>query len=171
MQNLYNLEESKELNDIKKRLLNRRKNNLNLKKWLKTYEVAEKYYAEHGNLIIYKNDNIDKETLSLEAWLSGQRTLYKEGKLEEEKIYLLNKLDMVWDKIYFKKLNNALNHIYNLYQQNMLKEEDVDLLIKEDFLTFSDDAQIKRGSALKINKSSKRKLFYEEKGHIIIKQI
>ncbi len=113
----------------------------NYKKWDKNYSLAKKYYDENNNLLIPHNykvlDDNNKE-ISLGSWINAQRMKYKDGKLTEEKIFLLDNIKMIWSlrydnwDIYYKKLkeykemygdlfipNNYIfkeeNNFYNLY--------------------------------------------------------
>lgn len=64
--------------------------------WAKMYNLAEHYYRDNGELLIpyiYKT----KDNVSLGAWIGLQRKKYRDKKLSEEKIDLLNKIGMVWD--------------------------------------------------------------------------
>lgn len=64
--------------------------------WIEMFKIAEKYYLEHNNTLNvpydYKVDGI-----SLGTWLGCQRLKYKNGKLDQEKIDLLNSIGMSWD--------------------------------------------------------------------------
>lgn len=64
--------------------------------WAKMYNLAEHYYRDNGELLIpyiYKT----KDNVSLGAWIGLQRKKYRDKKLSNEKIDLLNKIGMVWD--------------------------------------------------------------------------
>ena len=64
--------------------------------WLDTYEIAKKYYLEHGNLNIpRKNEKIGG--VNLGSWITNQRSYAKYNKLSIERIELLNQIGMVWD--------------------------------------------------------------------------
>ena len=65
--------------------------------WMNFYGIAEKYYKTHGDL----NVNASYETESGEAlgtWVSTQRNNYSKGKLDKEKIELLEKIGMSWNR-------------------------------------------------------------------------
>ena len=85
-------------------------------KWLKMYEYAKNYYKEYGHLNVpthfNTNDgiNYDKDgIIRLGSWISAQRYLYNAGKLSQERIELLNKIDMCFDK---KKKRIGWNKMY-----------------------------------------------------------
>ena len=71
--------------------------------WVKKYNLAKAYYEYYGNLDIpvkFKTANgyeYDKNGVALGNWISFQRKNF--GNLTEEKINLLNKIGMRWDKI------------------------------------------------------------------------
>ena len=64
--------------------------------WERVYELAKNYYNENGNLLI-PNNYVTDENFKLGRWISAQRYNYKERKLSEEKILLLEKIGMVWN--------------------------------------------------------------------------
>jgi len=86
--------------------------------WLISYEYAQMYYLEHGNLSI-NNQYVTDDGFKLGAWISNQKTKYKNGKLSTEKIAMLEKIAICWNfnfekwmygftqaKEYFKKYGN-----------------------------------------------------------------
>ena len=71
--------------------------NPNEVRWYEAYSLAQDYYSEHGSLDMpnqYKAPN----GYGLGAWLNQQKKKYREGKLDEPYISLLNELDINWDK-------------------------------------------------------------------------
>ena len=76
--------------------------------WDKNYELAKKYYLEHGNLSISCNCVSENEE-KLYIWISNQRQMYKKGKLSQDKINLLNSIGMKWDV-----LDSQWNKMYEL---------------------------------------------------------
>ena len=68
--------------------------------WEKNYSAAEKYYAEHGNLLVNVNDN-GHGGVKLGRWIAQLRNCRKSGinssYLTTERIEKLNKIGMVWD--------------------------------------------------------------------------
>lgn len=64
-------------------------------RWKAFYDLAAKYSKEHGNLQVgqkYKT----VEGYGLGGWVSSQRKLYAEGKLDIDKIQKLNAIGMDW---------------------------------------------------------------------------
>ena len=62
--------------------------------WYNYYELATKYYETNGNLLVPGKCVFCEENLG--QWIERQRCLYKEQKLSDKKIGLLEKIDMVW---------------------------------------------------------------------------
>lgn len=58
------------------------------KAWKKNFNKAKKHYQEYGNL--------DIEDKNIQIWLKKQRFLYKNGKLDFNKVVLLSSLDIDW---------------------------------------------------------------------------
>ncbi len=71
--------------------------------WCEKYELAKAYYEHHKNLNIrrdFKTKNgyeYHKDGFNLGAWINTQRCKYKSNKLTKVRIYLLNKIGMIWD--------------------------------------------------------------------------
>lgn len=66
--------------------------------WETMYGAAERYYREHGDLLVPKR-HITKEGYSLGAWIATQRRVYAgkaDGVLTEEQIERLFKIGMRW---------------------------------------------------------------------------
>lgn len=66
--------------------------------WNKKYEDAKRYYETYGNLKIpasYKTP----EGAALGQWAVQQRSKRRAGKLSQDKIALLDQIEMVWDPI------------------------------------------------------------------------
>ncbi len=68
--------------------------------WHKFYAAAEKYYAEHGNLLVPATDK-KLYGVKLGRWIANLRT-YKKSKIKtnyltDERIKLLDNIGMVWD--------------------------------------------------------------------------
>lgn len=59
------------------------------------YELAKKYYEEHGDLLLPDKYEIDGKKVS--SWISDKRKAYKKGTLTEEQIEQLEAIGMVWD--------------------------------------------------------------------------
>lgn len=75
------------------------------KLWYKNYIKAKQYKLEYGNI----NYTFDRED-TLSIWLYKQRFLYRNNKLSEDKIILLDELNIEWDSLY----STALKYIEEL---------------------------------------------------------
>ena len=80
----------------------------NNNKWLKKFEYAKKYYEEHGDLLMPRSFILitDHERVNLGTWIQAQRDSYRNQKLSQERIELLESIGMVW------KVKNGLNKKY-----------------------------------------------------------
>ena len=63
-------------------------------RWERKYQLAKKYYEENGNLQVPSDYTIDD--VNLGSWIVSQRRYYKNGKLSEEKVEMLNDIGMIW---------------------------------------------------------------------------
>ena len=104
-------------------------------RWNKNYELAKKYYLEHGNLDI--KNRYEVNGINLGNWIYNQRRIYNgtlHGNLSKEHIDLLNKIGMIWsiddDYIstsWMEKYNlakNYFNHYNNLEVPIRFKTKD-----------------------------------------------
>lgn len=66
-------------------------------KWLANYQEAKNYYNEHKHLDMPATYRNSKGT-QLGAWVVRQREAYKNSRLDQGKIALLNEIEMVWEK-------------------------------------------------------------------------
>lgn len=64
--------------------------------WNMYYQDLCRYWEENGNCDLSKRYKTE-EGLLLGRWVLRQKTLYREGKLTEDKIAALEKLDISWD--------------------------------------------------------------------------
>ena len=62
--------------------------------WEELYEVAKDYYEKNGNLVL-PNSYVTEDGYGLGAWLSNQRHLINVGKINEDKLILLEKIGMI----------------------------------------------------------------------------
>lgn len=62
--------------------------------WMINYKIAKKYHEENGNLLI--PSQYTTENIKIGLWISIQRKKYKEKKLSQKQINMLEKIDMVW---------------------------------------------------------------------------
>ena len=71
--------------------------------WMDKYELARSYYEHHGNLEIpYRFKTLngyerDENGTSLGKWITYQRQAYKNGRLTEERLELLQEIGMRFD--------------------------------------------------------------------------
>ncbi len=65
--------------------------------WDEIYLFAQQFYMEHGHLVVPTDYRIDGVYLS--RWISSQRTLYKKGRLSEDKIIKLENIGMFWGSL------------------------------------------------------------------------
>ena len=69
--------------------------NVKEKEFSDMYELAQKYYEEHGNLLLHHKYMINEKNLS--SWIKEKRRLYKKGTLSVEQIEQLEAIGMIWD--------------------------------------------------------------------------
>lgn len=86
--------------------------------WSHMYNIAVQYFHKYGNLHIAQSVRYEEENLG--NWVHAQTQKYKKGKLSEDKIKLLNLLNIRWsprDDRWEENFQCALlyyNHIGNL---------------------------------------------------------
>ena len=117
---------------------------LNDKNWNFNYNLAKLYFEKYGNLRIPYNfktkDGIsyDEDGAPLGQWITTQRRCYREKKLSQEKIDLLNKIGMVWEIDKEKKVDDMSKRIWNnnfeLVKKYYYKYEEE---VPKDFNTFN----------------------------------
>ena len=132
------------------------KNDENIdKSWRRKYEYAKKYYEEHGDLLIqskYKIKEKDGKEISLGKWIEYNRKLYKEEKLDEAQIDMLNNIGMVWSIGKGKNQKNNYKPISEEWYRNYelakaYYEEYGDLLIPRSYtVTYKDGNKIHLGN-------------------------
>ncbi len=79
--------------------------------WNNMYKLAQEYYEENNNLKVPFN-YVTKIGENLGKWIITQRIVYKEGKLEPDKIVKLEAIGMVWDVF-----RDQWNNMYKLAQE------------------------------------------------------
>ncbi|MDT0307285.1 Helicase associated domain protein [Streptomyces sp. DSM 44917] len=70
-------------------------------RWERNFQAAREFYATHGHLRIPDHHAIqaeDGETVRLGAWIHTQRTAFRKGKLDLEKINKLTGIGMRWQR-------------------------------------------------------------------------
>ena len=112
---LDSLKYSKNISKYKEKLLKKIKYNfekINDRNWNQFYKLAKLYYETHKNLRIpysYKTE----DNISLGEWITTQRRYYREKRLSQEKIDLLNKIGMVWEIDKEVKIDDMSKRIWN----------------------------------------------------------
>ena len=66
--------------------------------WYQNYERVKKYIAEHGDFPQLPIKDNSEETKQLYQWLRTQRYAYNKGVLSENRIQLLEEINIVWDR-------------------------------------------------------------------------
>ena len=123
-------------------------------RWMKNYALAKQYYEEHYNLLVPRNYSvtIDNENINLGEWLSHQRRFYKQNKLNNEQISLLNKIGMVWSlRLSRKNISEekvSYNWMKNYEIAKQYYEEHDNLLIPQKYYLIIDDKKICIGTWL-----------------------
>ena len=102
------------------------------KLWYKNYIKAKQYKLEYGDI----NYTFDRED-TLSIWLYKQRFLYRNNKLSEDKIILLDELNIEWDSLYstalkyieeldkYIKNNGSLKNLPENLQYTLIKLENI----------------------------------------------
>lgn len=131
-------------------------------KWLLYYKYAVLFYQKNGNLLIptnYFEYLPDGQKLLLGSWIHNQRNAYNgigNCTISEEKIALLNKIDMYWGKkvntLSAKWLRN-----YKIAVQYFLKNGHLDL--PKNYVAYTDYGHYKLGEWI----SDCRSLFVKNK--------
>ena len=102
--------------------------------WLEKYNLAKEYFEVNGSLKMPVNYTVNG--VKLDSWLKYQKRRYIIGRLSEEKIYLLNKIGIVWKS----------RNVYSWeYKYNLAKEyyvENGNLLIPRDYVMNKDGEKI-----------------------------
>ena len=75
--------------------------------WANYYELAKKYYDEHGDLNV--NAHYEINGVKLGTWISSQRESFKKGRLSDEQINKLNEIGMFWQR-FSGKWDNAYEY-------------------------------------------------------------
>ena len=89
--------------------------------WTYNYNLLKEYYNEYGNIDIPTNYVVNNVKLGF--WLARQKNLYREGKLSEDKIELLNQLKIEWDK----KSELGWNAYYSLLKKYYDKNKNIEV--------------------------------------------
>lgn len=126
-------------------------------KWMKNYNLAKKYYEEHGNLLIphyyVMKDEIGND-INIGIWINHQRDAYKghgASKINKKQIQMLDEIHMIYNVSYYKKLLKEIELEYYLYQYGLLDLKSVNELINNKILEYKDN-EIVKGDALILQK-------------------
>ena len=125
----------------------------NEENWNIRYNLAKQYFLKHGNLDINRFYEVDN--ILLGHWINTQRSMYKNGKLSESRIKLLNDIKMIWDYRRYQLLNNEItsNSLKNRRLQlstilnKMLEEKE-----NVEFITSDDVKKIEKEFMLRLYK-------------------
>lgn len=66
-------------------------------RWQKKYRLAAQYFEENGTLDIPEG-YVSPDGVRLGLWIKNQRSIYQRGEMPEERIRLLEKLQIDWDE-------------------------------------------------------------------------
>lgn len=95
-------------------------------KWIMMYKLAVEYQEKHGNLNIPQY-YVTSDGKSLGLWLQTQRNNYREGKLKQERIKLLEDIGIIW------KVNQRYTWEEMFLLAKKYYEENANLLIPKDY--------------------------------------
>ena len=87
--------------------------------WDSMYREAQKYYQEHGNLLVSKKYYTPESNLPLGLWIITQRRVYRgmsNGTLTPERIDKLNQIGMVWEEKTERLWEEGFRHAETYYQ-------------------------------------------------------
>ena len=110
---------SKERIDLLKKIGMRFENKKNTIGWEEYYKLTKAYFEKNNNSEVPQSfktlDGItyDEKGYNLGAWIRNQRQSYKNGKLNKERIELLDKIGMVWS---IRKRTDKKNELCEEYQ-------------------------------------------------------
>ena len=100
--------------------------------WERNYAAAKEYYEKHGDLEVppqYVSDN----GIWLGRWLSSQRKLYIEGKLDKDKADKLSSIGMRWHNAYDIKWDAAYKRAVEYYNTHGNLEISLDYATADGF--------------------------------------
>lgn len=160
-------------------------------RWEMHYKEAEKYYNEHGNLLVPFSYKVNE--FKLGRWIDTQRQKRKKKELSEERIRMLEKIGMFWGneknfigwdenykiaKTYYRENGNLeikrdymkdgvnvgiwLNEQRFAYKRGKLSKDKIDLL--EELGVAWDPIEKSWQEHYEIAKE-----YYEEVGHLLIR--
>ena len=123
--------------------------------WLKMYKYAKEYYNKNHHLKIQRK-YITEDGIKLGIWICNQRMNYKNGKLDDQQIKLLNDIGMLWkiEKQTWEEMYLLAQNYFNHYKH---------LKINKDFITKNGYEYDKDGLKLGIWIQEQRKKFKANK--------
>lgn len=128
-QNYKNRKLSQEKIELLDKIDMRFENKNNIKNkigWKENYKLAKVYFEKRGNLEIpsrfktLDGINYDENGYNLGIWIKTQRQFYKNGKLNKERIELLDKIGMVWS------IKKETDKKYKLCEEYQIPYEEVE---------------------------------------------
>ena len=96
------------------------------KKWLEKYEIAKKYYEEHGNLLM-TTKYVTEDKVNIGRWILFNRQYYKLNKLTQEQIDLLNQIGMYWNAKKKDSFGYTWKEMYDLAKDYYQKHGDINV--------------------------------------------
>ena len=84
--------------------------------WMQNYDAAKRFYKENGHLMV-RAGYITEDGVKLGSWITGQRENYKAGRLTDEQIALLEKIQMHWNRfeVSWDSYYNLAKDYFNKY--------------------------------------------------------
>jgi len=76
--------------------------------WQQMYQDAKEYSANHGSLANVPRNYRGKRGSNLYTWVLNQRKTRRAGKMNEEKIQLLDQIGFVWEPQMGRKPNRKI---------------------------------------------------------------
>ena len=113
--------------------------------WFRHYNLAKIYYKENGNLLIpmkYETKDEQGKVVKLGIWIVTQRQAYKNNKLEDWKIKLLEEIKMTWVVENIKELCKKASDKTWLKKYNIAKEKYGNLLIPSTYVVRDKNGEI-----------------------------
>lgn len=99
--------------------------------WMKNYECAKEYYLTHGDLNI-NSEFMTENGETLGVWIATQRYRYKEKKLGQDRIDLLNEIGMSWNR-YVNKWDLGFLQAEKYYIKHGNINVKIDYITEDDF--------------------------------------
>ena len=130
------------------------------KSWKEMYHYAELYYENHNHLEVPKpfktNDgyNYDKNgTIKLGMWIAHQRDEYNHDRLSQERIDLLNKIGMRFNKLRERPTYEQMLELAKVYKEHHGDLEVPYAFVTDDGYTLKEDGKYNLGTWISHRKS------------------